>query len=354
MDNNKAARGMKDQKRCNKNEGVYTVFQGKNNTTNQQAENHADSVRPQASLRQNFFKAVGKKIQSYKLGDLLLGANLITQNQLDYALATQKREGGQLGQILVNQGSVSAVHLYRKLAEQWCIKASTAGLTLMMGMATITPAKAADSVSGISGDFMMASAASVTRSATQPAIERQQNYPSLFGTKEIKSDNIKPFNKWTDMLARFEDQVNAQASAPRLQMWKASLRSMKSLSTEEKIKAVNEYVNRTRYIEDNQNWSKSDYWATPIEFFSRGGDCEDFAIAKYASLRALGVPHDQMRIAIVQDQIKNIPHAVLIVYSDEGTFVLDNQEKMAKQASAVTRYKPIFSINRTSWWLHKA
>ena len=70
-------------------------------------------------------------------------------------------------------------------------------------------------------------------------------------------------------------------------------------------------------------------------------------------MRALGYSADQLRIAIVQDKIKNIPHAILIVYTDEGPFILDNQNKQVESAAAVTRYQPIFSLNSTSWWLHK-
>jgi predicted transglutaminase-like cysteine proteinase len=59
-----------------------------------------------------------------------------------------------------------------------------------------------------------------------------------------------------------------------------------------------------------------------------------------------------MRLAIVHDKIKNIPHAILIVYTDNGPMVLDNQIKTTKQASRVTRYKPIYSINSSGWWRH--
>ena len=102
-----------------------------------------------------------------------------------------------------------------------------------------------------------------------------------------------------------------------------------------------------------QEVAKSDYWATPVEFFNNGGDCEDYAIAKYASLRALGVPENRMRVAIVQDLKKNIPHALLIVYTNNGPVALDNQsQKVLQIGNIINRYKPIFSINRTAWWLH--
>lgn len=115
---------------------------------------------------------------------------------------------------------------------------------------------------------------------------------------------------------------------------------------------VNDLINRQTYITDNRNWGKSDYWATPVEFLTRGGDCEDFAIAKYTALRALGVPEERLRVAIVHDEIKDIPHAVLIVYTEKGAVMLDNQMDKPVKTSETSRYRPIFSINRTAWWLH--
>ena len=61
-----------------------------------------------------------------------------------------------------------------------------------------------------------------------------------------------------------------------------------------------------------------------------------------------------VRIAIVQDLQKNIPHAVLVVYTDQGSMILDNQIKTAIDSNRVSHYKPIFSINQNAWWLHTA
>ncbi|MCB1839662.1 MAG: transglutaminase-like cysteine peptidase, partial [Alphaproteobacteria bacterium] len=81
----------------------------------------------------------------------------------------------------------------------------------------------------------------------------------------------------------------------------------------------------------------------------------DFAIAKYVALRALGVEEARLRIAIVHDKLKNIPHAILVVYTSEGALILDNQNKEVLNSDALrTRYRPIFSINREYWWLHTA
>ncbi len=322
--------------------------------------------------QQSFLRSIGQRLHSTRLGDLLTASGLITSEQLDNALAIQRQTREPLGKILVREGSLSAIQLYRKLTEQWCLKASAAGLTMMMQVMTPSSARAeepaisrvqlavlaapsqASSVAAARAATIAPAAASsfaTPTAAVRPQLQRGKG--GLFGTTEVRSTDISAFTKWTTVMSRFEQQMGTQSATPRVQAWKASIKRLQGMSDAQKVAGVNDYVNKTTYIEDRQNYGKSDYWATPIEFFARGGDCEDFAIAKYASLRALGFRADQMRIAIVQDKIKNIPHAILIVYTDEGTFVLDNQDKRARMASDVNRYKPIFSINSGAWWLHK-
>ena len=301
-----------------------------------------------AALRENFFRGVARTLKSHKLGDLLVASSVISPGQLEAALQEQAKTGAQLGKILIYQGTITAVQLYHKLAEQWCMKVAATGLTVMMQTALPSPASADDSNGNgrnISMHFTLAAATSASSAI---------RYPELFGTQETKSNDISAFKKWTDVMQRFEDQLRTRALSPRVMAWKATLQALKGKSPREQIKGVNDFFNQVTYIEDIDNYGKTDYWATPIEFLSRGGDCEDFAIAKYASLRALGFSTDQLRIAIVQDQIRNIPHALLIVYSDAGNFVLDNQDKKVENIASVDRYKPIFSINSASWWLHKA
>ncbi len=293
-----------------------------------------------------FFSAVSERLQSHKLGDLLVHSRLISTEQLEKALAAQKESAEQLGEILVRQGAISAVQLYRKLAEQWCLKMSAAGLTVMMGVMSFSPSSAR-AASG-QGEIVLAS-------ATMPGAttHKKIKYPALFGAKEIKSSNLSKMSQWTGMLDRFEAQLRTQGANASVQKWRSKLNQMRSGTILQKAQSVNDDINKNvRYIEDKDNYAKSDYWATPIEFLRRGGDCEDFAIAKYASLRALGVPTENMRVALVEDKIKRIAHAVLIVYTEKGAYVLDNQDKRMRRMEDVTRYKVLGSFNRDNVWLH--
>lgn len=177
-------------------------------------------------------------------------------------------------------------------------------------------------------------------------------HPRIFGASEKRSNSLKAFTKWSDMFARFDralDRKDAQRLIGKLHL---QLDQYQSDSIYNMAVQVNGLMNEKPYIVDQKNWGKSDYWATPIEFLKRGGDCEDFAIAKYAALRAMGVPENRLRLAIVQDEIKNIPHAILVVYSEKGPIILDNQIKEVRSSNAIAHYTPIYSINRNAWWLH--
>jgi len=282
-----------------------------------------------SSLKDNIFKAAARMLKTRKLGDLLIGSDIISPAQLNAALTEQKKTGAPLGRILIRQGAVSSLQLYRKLARQWCLKTSAAGIALIL-QATAPSATYASAV-------------------VPPSLAGQ------FNTQAIKSNDISAFKKWTGMMARFEEQTKSvSATSPRVMLWKVEIQRLQNKPRRLQIESINAFFNKLRYIEDKDNYGKRDYWATPLEFLSRGGDCEDFAIAKYASLRALGFAPEQLRIAIVQDQVKNIPHAVLIVYADDDAVILDNQDGKVEPASSVTRYKPIFAINSTSWWLYEA
>lgn len=190
--------------------------------------------------------------------------------------------------------------------------------------------------------------------STAQSFNKAAYHPGLFGTNEKRSTQLKAFTKWSTMFKRFERQIKSPSSSATVQALQSDLRALQGLPLATMTKRVNAMMNETRYITDKKNWGKSDYWATPVEFLERGGDCEDFAIAKYTALRILGVPENRLRLAIVHDKVKNIPHAVLIVYTDEeGPLVLDNQRKTVwNNQAASQRYRAIFSINRTAWWLH--
>ena len=280
-----------------------------------------------------------------RLGELLVMNGVLTPKELRYALHTQKTDGRNLGRILLSQNLVTRRDLYNTLGQQFSLRclAWTLGIFLTFSRFGIKPARAG-SIKDIPGQM----------SVVSEAFTKVSSYPALFGSDERRSSDLKAFTKWTSMFDRYEVAMKQPSNKRTIDAWKRSLSEFKDLPMDTMVERVNTFVNQTDYIVDSRNWGKSDYWSTPVEFFQRGGDCEDFAIAKYASLRALGFPENRMRVAIVHDIQKDIPHAVLIVYTDTGAKILDNQNPKAEDARYVDNYRPIFSINRDAWWLHTA
>ncbi len=118
------------------------------------------------------------------------------------------------------------------------------------------------------------------------------------------------------------------------------------------LRAVNARVNRVPTRDDRDNYGVDDYWATPAEFFRRGGDCEDYAIAKYAILERLGWPPAQMWIVVLRETVISPVHAVLMVRHDGRLWTLDNLGDSVFEHGRIDYYRPAYSLNRFGTWTH--
>jgi predicted transglutaminase-like cysteine proteinase len=183
----------------------------------------------------------------------------------------------------------------------------------------------------------------------------------LFGATATRSDNMASFPKWTGVLQRYfggTDPVSRVCKGDVFRRcmseeWKGFLEEIGREDKATQIRRVNERMNRARYTVDMSNYGEADYWATPVQFFKMDGDCEDYAISKYLSLRALGFDDEQLRIVILTDMNLRVAHAILVVTFNGTPYVLDNQIAQAVPASIIRHYKPIYSLNEKSWWLYR-
>ena len=186
---------------------------------------------------------------------------------------------------------------------------------------------------------------------------------SLFGKDELSSSNLRPFKKWLGVLEQYRANayhISPDALCQKKQEgdciwdeWNEFLAGLKQHKLLTKLKKVNHFVNEHDYIVDPINWGVKDYWATPQQFNLKNGDCEDYAIAKYISLKAIGVPEEHMRIVILDDRNLDLLHAVLAVYTPDGMiYILDNQIPHVMKHSDIHHYKPVYSINEHYWWKH--
>ncbi len=159
-----------------------------------------------------------------------------------------------------------------------------------------------------------------------------------------------------------QQQLNAlknqygQAAVDRILIWQQLLTGHRDETDMEKLILVNDYFNGMRFVDDMEHWGEKDYWATPIEFISTAaGDCEDFSIAKYFSLRELGVATEKLRLIYVKAKTINQAHMVLGYYEtpDSEPVILDNIEPDIKPASSRQDLIPSYSFNGNSLWRSK-
>ncbi|WP_340677725.1 transglutaminase-like cysteine peptidase [Paraglaciecola sp.] len=138
--------------------------------------------------------------------------------------------------------------------------------------------------------------------------------------------------------------------------WNDLLLELEGQDIQEQLSQVNNFFNRQKFVDDIDHWNKEDYWATPIEFIaSGGGDCEDFSIAKYFSMRALGVPANKLRLMYVKALEYNMAHMVLAYYDKPNAIplVLDNLNKNILPASKRGDLQPVYSFNGEGLWAAK-
>jgi len=181
----------------------------------------------------------------------------------------------------------------------------------------------------------------------------------LFGTVEFRSP-IKNLPKWERVR---DSEVKRPTFVPAgldlnvknpsvEQRWSALRDKFKNAPLADQVREVNRFFNQWPYKTDQEVYGVEDYWATPREFIEKSGDCEDYAISKYYALRELGVPAALLRVAAVKDTIRNLGHAVLIVFMDGDAYVLDNLTNLVLSHKRLTHYAPQFTVNEDFLWRH--
>ncbi|SIS61874.1 Predicted transglutaminase-like cysteine proteinase [Neptunomonas antarctica] len=142
----------------------------------------------------------------------------------------------------------------------------------------------------------------------------------------------------------------------RLQAWQNLMNDIANKPEKEKLKQVNDFFNQVRFLDDISHWKQKDYWATPVEFLiSNGGDCEDFSIAKYYTLKEVGVDMNKLSISYVKALKLNQAHMVLTYYEQPNAIpvVLDNLIPEIKPASQRPDLLHVYSFNGDNLWLSK-
>ena len=191
--------------------------------------------------------------------------------------------------------------------------------------------------------------------AVAPASHGSLYRPAIltYDRSPVSSDRPDIFNSvaltigTSPLNARWSRVAGAVASGSA-SAFAASLRGHGAIA---KIEAVNAYVNaRVRFVDDSVQFGVGDRWMAPSETLGRGrGDCEDYAIAKRAMLRAAGIADNDLYLVVLKDLTRRADHAVLVVRAAGRFLVLDNGTDRIVDSANVRDYRPIltFTAGRT-------
>lgn len=198
--------------------------------------------------------------------------------------------------------------------------------------------------------------------AAEGAVKKEQSGGKtgairLFKTVEFRGA-LKNMPKWQRVVEAegksptFEKDLSKFMRGSVYKQWTQLVERTKGASVLDKAKAVTAFFNRWPYRTDQDVYKVADYWATPAEFMQKSGDCEDYAIAKFYALIKLGVPAESMRIVALKDTIRNLAHAILVVYTNNDAYVLDNLTDMVLSHARYQHYQPQYSVSAVYRWAH--
>ena len=162
----------------------------------------------------------------------------------------------------------------------------------------------------------------------------------------------------------FHRQIESRFGPQRGQVsrnWEAMIRQASQASTErQKLEIVNRFVHQNiRYRTDQRLYGVEDYWASPLETLGHGlGDCEDYAILQYVSLRLAGISDDRLRLIYVNARMGGPrssitqAHMVLGYYPTPTSepLILDSLVSTISPASQRQDLSPVFSFNSEGLW----
>lgn len=133
--------------------------------------------------------------------------------------------------------------------------------------------------------------------------------------------------------------------------WSAMVRSARGMDRASQLAVVNSFFNKFPYRTDLELYGKSEYWASPAEFLAHSGDCEDYAIAKFFTLKELGFSDRDLKVVAVYDTGRRIGHAILRANLSGQSYVLDNLTPSVMPESRFHNYRALYAMNESGTWV---
>jgi len=189
----------------------------------------------------------------------------------------------------------------------------------------------------------------------EPPAKAEDQAAPLFGmdTEPVVVEEI--LRKWSVAKAGIASELEAVDRCRASDACPAAAQRLMDLSAEgagrdgrARVGLINRAVDRAiSPTSDETQWGTADHWSAPSETLqSSRGDCEDYAIVKYAALVAAGIPEDDVKIVIVRNSFPNEDHAVVAVRVDAEWLILDNRTLTLVRDTDLARAIPELVLDR--------
>jgi predicted transglutaminase-like cysteine proteinase len=201
-------------------------------------------------------------------------------------------------------------------------------------------------VSGLKAETRAAAATELTAKSAEP-----------FGLYAMALAAGSLHDKWLGLKRRLDDEMVQLAlcdgdrdgcvSPAALQLL-AVVDAARQREGRARLGEINRAINLAiRSMSDDAQYGETDVWASPLVTFIHGaGDCEDYAIAKFAALRLAGLATGDLRILIVRDAVRGEDHAMAAARLDGRWLLLDNRRMAMIEDADIRNYRPTFVMDR--------
>ena len=197
-------------------------------------------------------------------------------------------------------------------------------------------------------------ATSETAVMPMPAVEGVEQAAPLFGMDSEPLVGGTVSEKWSRVKAEVDRELEAVDRCRATGSCSGFEAKLIDLSAEgagrsdrARVGLINRAVDRAiSPISDEAQWGVADHWSAPFETIRSGrGDCEDYAIVKYAALLEAGISRDDVKIVILKNTFPSEDHAVVAVRVDHQWLILDNRTLTLVRDTDVTRATPEFILD---------
>src|SRR3954454_20192356 len=192
-------------------------------------------------------------------------------------------------------------------------------------------------------------------SSRAPEVAGRSSEPFGLGVSRLFAGSLR--EKWRDVERKLDDERvqlalcegdRERCASPAALRFLAIVDNARTREGRARLGEINRAINLAiRPMSDQARFGELDVWSSPLMTLAHGaGDCEDYAIAKFAALRQAGLSPDDLRIVIMRDTFRGEDHAVAAARLDGHWLMLDNRRMAMVEDAHVRNYRPTFVIDR--------